>query len=160
MFENSRTATFEPTGSYATCGIGEASQVTNCVRACWIGVTEIFRASIKISDAVSISVSLFLPAKQPAPCILEALPYRKDDMTASWRPEHERFATEFGFAVARVDVQGTGSSGGLASDECQIAERSDLRLPSVERSPTAPLAAIISEPLRSCPPNLSSNTRR
>ena len=84
------------------------------------------RDYVTMRDGVCLSVTLFLPAKQPAPCILEALPYRKDDMTSGWRPEYERFASEFGYAVARVDVRGTGSSGGFATDEYPIAEQSDL----------------------------------
>jgi predicted acyl esterase len=46
--------------------------------------------------------------------VLEALPYRKDDATASYRPEYERLYSEFGYAVARVDLRGTGSSEGVA----------------------------------------------
>ena len=84
------------------------------------------RAQIEMSDGVRLSVTLFLPDAQPAPCILEALPYRKDDMTAGWRPEYARFADEFGFAVARVDVRGTGSSGGIATDEYPKVEQRDL----------------------------------
>ena len=83
-------------------------------------------AKIEMSDGVRLSVTLFLPDAQPAPCILEALPYRKDDMTAGWRPEYARFADEFGFAVARVDVRGTGSSGGIATDEYPKVEQRDL----------------------------------
>jgi hypothetical protein len=45
--------------------------------------------------------------------VLEALPYRKDDVTASYRSEYERLYSEFGYAVARVDLRGTGSSEGL-----------------------------------------------
>jgi len=86
----------------------------------------LIRDYVTMRDGVCLSVTLFLPAKQPAPCILEALPYRKDDMTSGWRPEYERFASEFGYAVARVDVRGTGSSGGFATDEYPIAEQSDL----------------------------------
>jgi hypothetical protein len=47
-----------------------------------------------------------------APVVLEALPYRKDDATASYRPEYERLCAEYGYAVARVDLRGTGSSKG------------------------------------------------
>jgi predicted acyl esterase len=46
--------------------------------------------------------------------VLEALPYRKDDATASYRPEYERLYSEFGYAVAHVDLRGTGSSEGVA----------------------------------------------
>jgi len=89
-------------------------------------VTDMTRDSIPLSDGEHLSVTLFLPDVTPAPCILEALPYRKDDMTSGWRPEYERFATEFGYAVARIDVRGTGSSSGRATDEYPEAEQRDL----------------------------------
>ena len=56
--------------------------------------------------------------------LLEALPYRKDDLLE--RVHYERFCTEFGFAVCRVDVRGTGSSGGLATDEYPLSELDDM----------------------------------
>ena len=58
--------------------------------------------------------------------MLEALPYRKDDATASYRPEYERLCGEYGYAVARVDLRGTGSSEGLATDEYPPSEQADL----------------------------------
>ena len=84
------------------------------------------REYIPLADGERLCVTLFLPEVTPAPCILEALPYRKDDMTSGWRPEYERFCSEFGFAVARIDVRGTGSSSGRATDEYPEAEQSDL----------------------------------
>lgn len=84
------------------------------------------RTRIPLSDGEFLAVTLFLPDAVPAPCILEALPYRKDDMTSGWRPEYERFCDEFGFVVARIDVRGTGSSSGRATDEYPEAEQRDL----------------------------------
>ena len=84
------------------------------------------RDSIPLSDGEHLSVTLFIPSATPAPCILEALPYRKDDMTSGWRPEYQRFCDDFGFAVARIDVRGTGSSSGRATDEYPEAEQRDL----------------------------------
>jgi uncharacterized protein len=60
------------------------------------------------------------------PVVLEALPYRKDDATASYRPEYERLCGEYGYAVARVDLRGTGSSEGVATDEYPATEQADL----------------------------------
>ena len=60
------------------------------------------------------------------PVVLEALPYRKDDATASDRPEYERLCGEYGYAVARVDLRGTGSSEGVATDEYPASEQADL----------------------------------
>ena len=84
------------------------------------------RSTIPLSDGEHLSVTLFIPDSTPAPCILEALPYRKDDMTSGWRPEYQRFCDDFGFAVARIDVRGTGSSSGRATDEYPEAEQRDL----------------------------------
>lgn len=87
---------------------------------------------IPLSDGERLSVTCFVPKEASGPgagpfaCILEALPYRKDDMTSGWRPEYQRFCDEFGFAVARIDVRGTGSSSGLATDEYPHAEQRDL----------------------------------
>ena len=61
----------------------------------------------------------------PWPALLEALPYRKDDVTASYRPEYQRLA-EAGYVMCRVDVRGTGTSEGIAEDEYPAIERTDL----------------------------------
>ena len=81
---------------------------------------------IPMSDGARLAVTLYLPDSGPQPCILEALPYRKDDLTASYRPEYTRLRDEFNYALARLDVRGTGSSGGRAIDEYQVREQPDL----------------------------------
>ncbi|HET7901209.1 MAG TPA: CocE/NonD family hydrolase, partial [Candidatus Nanopelagicales bacterium] len=85
-------------------------------------------AWVPMSDGVYLAVSLYLPHESlgPQPCILEALPYRKDDMTSSYRPEYLRLRDEHAYAVARLDVRGTGSSGGRATDEYPEQEQRDL----------------------------------
>jgi predicted acyl esterase len=85
------------------------------------------RSWIPMEDGVRLAVTLFLPESgEPAPVVLEALPYRKDDATASYRPEYERLCEEYGYAVARVDLRGTGSSEGTATDEYPASEQADL----------------------------------
>ncbi|HWD43337.1 MAG TPA: CocE/NonD family hydrolase [Actinomycetota bacterium] len=83
-----------------------------------------------MEDGVRLAASLFLPdgtrAGRTVPVVLEALPYRKDDATASYRPEYERLCGEYGYAVARVDLRGTGSSEGVAVDEYPAGEQADL----------------------------------
>ena len=75
-----------------------------------------------------LTAKMYLPdGDGPFAALLEALPYRKDDLTASYRDSYVRFADEAGFAVCRLDLRGTGSSGGTATDEYPDAERSDLR---------------------------------
>lgn len=82
---------------------------------------------IELVDGVRLHVSLWLPdVVEPVPCLLEALPYRKDDVTASYAATYERLAGE-GFAVCRVDLRGTGSSSGIARDEYPEEEIGDLR---------------------------------
>jgi predicted acyl esterase len=81
---------------------------------------------IPMSDGVSLAATLYLPAGDgPWPALLEALPYRKDDITASYRPEYLRLAAA-GYVVCRVDVRGTGSSEGVATDEYPPVERTDM----------------------------------
>jgi predicted acyl esterase len=83
-----------------------------------------------MEDGVRLAASLYLPESTgsggKAPVVLEALPYRKDDAAASDRPEYERLCGEHGYAVARVDLRGTGSSEGVAADEYPASEQADL----------------------------------
>lgn len=85
---------------------------------------------IEAPDGIGLAASLYLPDREgsddgPWPALLEALPYRKDDITASYRPEYLRLA-DAGYVVCRVDVRGTGSSEGIATDEYPATERTDL----------------------------------
>jgi predicted acyl esterase len=83
---------------------------------------------IAMTDGVELAATLYLPdpADGPQPCILEALPYRKDDLTSSSAAEYTRLRDEHGYAVCRLDLRGTGSSGGDATDEYPLGERSDV----------------------------------
>ncbi len=79
--------------------------------------------------ACMLAATLYIPdtaGSVPTPCLLEALPYRKDDLTHSYTPEYVRLRDEFGYAVCRLDLRGTGSSTGLATDEYPPAEQDDL----------------------------------
>ena len=80
-----------------------------------------------MSDGVELAATLYLPdAHDPQPCLLEALPYRKDDLTSSYAESYERLRDRHGYAVCRLDLRGTGSSGGDAIDEYQPDEQRDL----------------------------------
>jgi predicted acyl esterase len=82
---------------------------------------------IPMADGVRLAASLYLPdSADPCPVLLEALPYRKDDVAAGYRAEYRRLAGEHGYAVARVDLRGTGSSEGVATDEYPPQELADL----------------------------------
>ena len=81
---------------------------------------------IPMADGVRLAATLYRPSEPgPWPALLEALPYRKDDITATYRPEYMRLA-EAGYVVCRVDVRGTGSSEGVPEDEYPAVERTDM----------------------------------
>jgi predicted acyl esterase len=84
------------------------------------------REWIELDDGVRLAARLWVPETVPAPVVVEALPYRMDDLTASYASEYERLCDEGGLAVARVDLRGTGSSGGIAVDEYPPQEQRDL----------------------------------
>jgi predicted acyl esterase len=81
---------------------------------------------ITMADGVRLAATLHVPdGEGPWPAILEALPYRKDDLTSSYRTEYARLA-EAGYVVCRVDVRGTGTSEGVAEDEYPEIEQRDM----------------------------------
>ena len=84
------------------------------------------RAWIGMSDGALLAARLFLPDERPAAVLLEALPYRMDDLTASYDSECRRLCAEGGFAVCRLDLRGTGSSTGIALDEYHPQEQADV----------------------------------
>jgi putative CocE/NonD family hydrolase len=79
-----------------------------------------------MEDGVRLAARLFLPDQLPAPAVLDALPYRMDDLTASYATEYARLCEEGGFAVCRLDLRGTGSSQGIAVDEYPAQEQADV----------------------------------
>jgi uncharacterized protein len=83
---------------------------------------------VTMGDGVALAATLFLPepAGGPQPCLLEALPYRKDDLTASYAEGYRSLRDDHGYAVCRLDLRGTGSSAGDATDEYPVAEQRDL----------------------------------
>jgi predicted acyl esterase len=84
-------------------------------------------AWISMADGTRLAATLFVPETTgPWPVILEALPYRKDDVTYYHTPEYRRLRDEGEFVVARVDLRGTGSSEGIALDEYLQQEQDDL----------------------------------
>jgi uncharacterized protein len=83
---------------------------------------------IPVRDGSWLAATLYLPEESagPQPCLVEALPYRKDDLTSSYAASYRSLCETHGYAVARMDVRGTGSSPGDALDEYQEAEQRDL----------------------------------
>ncbi|XP_066919312.1 cocaine esterase-like [Clytia hemisphaerica] len=66
------------------------------------------------------------PFGQKFPCILEYLPYAKDSsMTLSRDHQRHPWMCSHGYVVLRVDLRGTGSSGGYYYGEYEQAEMDD-----------------------------------
>ncbi len=84
---------------------------------------------IPMPDGVTLAVTLYLPpdfAVTPVPALLEYLPYRKDDAMLARDYGLYAYIAEHGYAGARVDIRGTGSSGGqLPSGEYSEQEQLD-----------------------------------
>jgi putative CocE/NonD family hydrolase len=82
-------------------------------------------------DGIELSANLWLPIGGEAapditfPAILEMIPYGKD----SWRRNADTargiYFARRGYAFCRLDVRGTGSSRGIATDEYSAAETQD-----------------------------------
>lgn len=84
-------------------------------------------AFIVMSDGVRLAATLYVPETEgPWPVVMEALPYRKDDVTRYHSPEYRRLADEGDYVVCRIDLRGTGSSQGVAVDEYHEQEQRDL----------------------------------
>jgi predicted acyl esterase len=81
---------------------------------------------IPMRDGVRLAADVYLPDPDPAepvPVVMEYIPYRKDEVAPGSRfygyfPQH-------GYAVARVDIRGTGGSEGTSTDEYVLQEQLD-----------------------------------
>ena len=72
-------------------------------------------ARIPVRDGTELAATLYLPAQQDSaavPALLEYLPYRKDDAMLARDYELYSYMAANGYAGARVDIRGTGNSGG------------------------------------------------
>ncbi len=81
---------------------------------------------IPLPDGRRLAARLWLPASEtPAPVILEYLPYRKRDGTASRDETTHTVFSDAGYACIRVDIAGTGESDGIFDDEYSEQELGD-----------------------------------
>ena len=93
-------------------------------------VDTVWDARIPVRDGVELSANLWLP--RPAdghakrfPAVLEMIPYGKDNWRRNADIARGTYLARRGYALCRVDVRGTGSSGGVALDEYTEAETRD-----------------------------------
>ena len=95
-------------------------------------VETVWDARIPARDGVELSANLWLPrpaaGAAPAerfPAVLEMIPYGKDNWRRNADIARGTYLARRGYALCRVDVRGTGSSGGVALDEYTEAETLD-----------------------------------
>jgi len=75
---------------------------------------------IPMDDGVELCARLWLPAgaeTRPLPAILEYIPYRLRDGSARRDAQHHHYFAGHGYASIRVDIRGSGDSGGVLTDE-------------------------------------------
>lgn len=83
---------------------------------------------IPLADGCRLAARIWLPDNaeaRPVPAVLEYIPYRKSDATATRdAPIHAYFARH-GYASVRVDLRGSGDSDGILEDEYLPGEQRD-----------------------------------
>ena len=81
---------------------------------------------IAMQDGIQLSARLWLPdAAQPAPVVLEYIPYRKRDLYRSHDNSWGQQLAQYGIGYARVDARGSGDSQGVLVDEYLEQELQD-----------------------------------
>lgn len=89
---------------------------------------EIEHTLIPLSDGTKLAARIWLPAdaiRDPVPAILEYLPYRKRSGTYERDALTHPYLAGHGYAAVRVDIRGSGESGGLLFDEYARQEQDD-----------------------------------
>ncbi|MEM8792677.1 MAG: CocE/NonD family hydrolase [Pseudomonadota bacterium] len=87
---------------------------------------DILHEWIPLPDGRRLAARLWLPEQtEPAPAILEYLPYRKRDGTAARDATTHAEFVKHGYACIRVDIAGSGDSDGLFDDEYSEQELAD-----------------------------------
>ena len=83
---------------------------------------------IPLKDGTMLAARIWLPEdaeQNPVPAILEYLPYRKRDGTYERDALTHPYLAGHGYAGVRVDIRGSGESGGLLFDEYAKQEQDD-----------------------------------
>lgn len=81
---------------------------------------------IPMSDGVRLAVRIWRPSTAgPVPAVLEYIPYRKGDLTSVRDGVNHPYIAAHGYACARVDIRGSGDSGGVLVDEYLDLEQRD-----------------------------------
>ncbi len=83
-------------------------------------------ARVLARDGVELSANIWRPITDaPVPAILEMIPYGKDNWRRASDMTRGAWFAARGYVLCRLDVRGTGSSGGVALDEYTADETRD-----------------------------------
>ena len=83
-------------------------------------------ARVLARDGVELSANIWRPITDaPLPAILEMIPYGKDNWRRASDMTRGAWFAARGYVLCRLDVRGTGSSGGVALDEYTADETRD-----------------------------------
>ncbi|TMJ94192.1 MAG: CocE/NonD family hydrolase, partial [Actinobacteria bacterium] len=91
-------------------------------------VRVIQHAWIPLSDGCRLAARIWLPEdaeEDPVPALLEYIPYRKNDATATRDARMHPYFAGHGYGAARVDLRGSGDSDGILLDEYLEQEQDD-----------------------------------
>src|SRR4051812_39715881 len=81
---------------------------------------------ITLADGTRLAARLWLPeGLGRVPAVLEYLPYRLSDGTQAGDEQQMGWFAGHGYGCARVDIRGTGNSGGVIEDEYSELEQAD-----------------------------------
>jgi putative CocE/NonD family hydrolase len=84
--------------------------------------------TIPVRDGTLLAARIWRPLDsddQPVPAILEYIPYRRRDLTSVRDSIAHPYLAGHGFACVRVDIRGSGESGGVLTDEYLEQEQRD-----------------------------------
>ena len=92
------------------------------------GVTLVKNVRIPVRDGTRLAADVYFPssaleAGDPVSLVMEYIPYRKDEVAPGHR--FYEYLPQQGYAVARVDIRGSGASPGTTRDEYLLQEQLD-----------------------------------
>lgn len=86
--------------------------------------------AVPMRDGVRLSMKLWMPRPHRAgerfPAVIEAIPYRKDDICLQDDSVRMAYVAGHGYICARLDLRGSGDSEGVLPDEYSNQEQLDI----------------------------------
>lgn len=83
---------------------------------------------IPLASGIRLAAKLWLPEgadRKQVPTLIEVLPYRKRDVYAMRDSQIHRYFAGHGYATMRIDIRGSGDSGGIQKNFYAVQEQDD-----------------------------------